>query len=347
MSRAPLLEVTAQGLWCAAAGLHVDPWGPAERAVVTHAHGDHARRGTRHVLAAAPGLALLRTRLGRKASIEAVPYGQAIDCNGVRVSLHPAGHVLGSAQVRLERGGEVWVVSGDYKRAPDPTCAPFEPLACHVFVTESTFARPEFVWPAPDVVADAIRAWWRTNAAAGHASVLYAYALGKAQRVLALLGARATNGPPAIVHGAIDTVNRAYRASGVDLPPAVHASAVPRGTPLAEALVLAPPSAACTGWARRFGPHRTALASGWAGGAAPRPRRGIERGFVLSDHADWPALVDTIAETGAGRVLVTHGHYAAEFARWLAQNGRPAEVLEARGHVAEAPVATPRGTALT
>ncbi len=339
--RAPLLEVSEHGLWCAAAGLHVDPWGPAERAVVTHAHGDHARRGTKHVLAAAPGLALLRTRLGRRASIEALPYGRVIDCNGVRVSLHPAGHVLGSAQVRFERGGEVWVVSGDYKRAPDPTCAAFEPLACHVFVTESTFARPEFVWPAADAVADEIRAWRRANAAAGHASVLYAYALGKAQRVLALLG------EPAIVHGAIERVNGAYRADGVELPPTVHASAVRRGTPFAEALVLAPPSAACTGWARRFGPHRTALASGWAGGAAPCARRGIERGFVLSDHADWPGLVATVAETGAERVLVTHGDYAAEFARSLAQNGRRAEVLPAPARAAGAPVATPRGTALT
>ncbi|HJT88673.1 MAG TPA: hypothetical protein VJ732_12475, partial [Bryobacteraceae bacterium] len=179
----PLLELRENGLYCAPGDFYVDPWGPVERAVITHAHADHARPGSRAYLASVPGEALLRARVGSDAAIQAVAYGETVSIGSVRVSLHPAGHMLGSAQVRLEHGGEVWVVSGDYKLAPDPTCVPFEPLQCHTFVTESTFALPVFRWPAEVEVLDAIHAWWRANQREGRASLLFAHALGKAQRL--------------------------------------------------------------------------------------------------------------------------------------------------------------------
>src|SRR4051812_5596007 len=219
---APLLAPTDDGLYCPLGDFHIDPWRPVPRAVITHGHADHARRGCAQYLAAAPGEPVLRVRLGPDADLIPLPYGQPLDLNGVRVSLHPAGHILGSAQVRLEYRGEVWVVSGDYKLGPDATCAPFEPIHCHTFITESTFGLPIYRWPTEaDVFAD-VNAWWRANAAAGRASVLYAYALGKAQRLLA--GLDPSIGP-IYCHGAVEVLNDAYRAAGVALPPTQYAAA--------------------------------------------------------------------------------------------------------------------------
>src|SRR5579872_5965471 len=179
-----LLDLRADALYCSAGDFYIDPWGAVDRAVVTHAHSDHARPGSRRYLTAGAGEALLRARLGPDVAIQSVAYGEALTLGDVRVSLHPAGHILGSAQVRIEHEGEVWVVSGDYKLAPDSTCAPFEPLRCHTFVTESTFGLPIFRWPAETEVVAAIHSWWRGNQAAGRASLLFAHALGKAQRML-------------------------------------------------------------------------------------------------------------------------------------------------------------------
>src|SRR3954453_13798603 len=180
-----LLRITDRGLYCEAGDFYIDPWQPVDRAVITHAHGDHARWGSRHYLASHEGRRVLRTRLGAEASIEAIPYGEAVHLNGVRVSLHPAGHILGSAQVRVEHAGEVWVASGDYKVEPDGTCAAFEPVPCHVFISECTFGLPIYRWRPQGEILEGIAAWWRANRDAGRASVLYAYALGKAQRAIA------------------------------------------------------------------------------------------------------------------------------------------------------------------
>ena len=193
MSAAPLLTLTDAGLYCPQGDFHVDPWLPVPKAVITHAHADHARRGSAQYLAARDGLPVLQTRLGPDARIDPLAYGDVLTANGVRLSLHPAGHILGSAQVRVEHRGEVWVVSGDYKTQPDPTCTPFEPVRCHTFITESTFGLPIYRWPAERQVFDALNAWWRDNQAAGRPSLLFAYALGKAQRLLA--GVDATIGP--------------------------------------------------------------------------------------------------------------------------------------------------------
>jgi putative mRNA 3-end processing factor len=321
-----LIESTPRGLYCAAGDFHIDPWQPVERAVITHAHSDHARPGSVRYLCAAPSVFPLRARLGGEASIEGVPYGEAIGLGGTRISLHPAGHVLGSAQVRIESGGEAWVVSGDYKLEPDPTCVPFEPVRCHTFVTESTFGLPIYRWSAPSGIFEAIDAWWRANADAGRASVLYAYAFGKAQRVLASVDASIG---PILVHGAVETLDRAYREAGVALPEAKVAIDLPKGYDVSRALVVAPPSAQSTPWLKRFGDYSDAFASGWMAVRGNRRRLAVDQGFALSDHADWAGLNRAIDATGATRVIVTHGQ-ALPLVQWLRERGLEASAIQTR-----------------
>jgi putative mRNA 3-end processing factor len=313
-----LIEPTAAGLYCAAGGFFIDPWQPVDRAVITHAHGDHLRRGSRAYLCSNAALPIVRQRLAGEPVVEAVGYAEPVDLDGVRVSLHPAGHILGSAQVRVEHRGEVWVASGDYKRAPDPTCAPFEPVRCDVFITEATFALPLFRWDPPERTAAEIGAWWDAMRAAGKPAVLFAYALGKAQRVLAEL-ARHTD-RLVYVHGALVELIEMYRAAGVLLPPIGRAAEERRGRSFAGELIVAPLRARGTLWMRRFGEHSSAFASGWMRIRGARRRRGYDRGFALSDHADWDALLQTIHETGAERVFVTHG-YTHQLARALSESG--------------------------
>jgi len=262
---------------------------------------------------------VLKARLG-EITLQTLPYGESVVQKDVTVSLHPAGHVLGSAQVRLEHRGEVWVVSGDYKLEAEVTCAPFEPVRCHTFVSESTFGLPIYRWrPQAEILAD-IAGWWRRNARAQRASVLFCYAFGKAQRILAgLRAADALDIGKLVCHGAIEPINRAYRATGVDLPPTHNVADVGKAE-LSSALVLAPPSAEGTPWMRRFGDFSDGFASGWMQLRGARRRRSLDRGFVLSDHADWPGLNDAIAATGASRVIITHGQIAV-MVRWLQQQG--------------------------
>ena len=319
-----LLRSTDRGFYCEAGGFFVDPWGPVDRAVITHAHGDHARWGSRHYLASHEGRHVLRTRLGPAASIETLPYGQSVELNGVRVSLHPAGHILGSAQVRIEHRGEVWVVSGDYKTEPDPTCTPFELVRCDTFVTESTFGLPIYRWQPQQEVFNDLRAWWRANRAAGRASIVFGYALGKAQRLLAAFVEGGEG--PIYTHGAVERLNRDYRDSGVPLPTTTYASSIPRGHDWTGALIVAPPSAMGSLWLRRFGASSTAFASGWMRIRGARRRRSVDRGFVLSDHIDWTSLLETIAATGAQHVLVTHG-YREPVVRWLTEHGIDAQAI--------------------
>ena len=308
------------GLYCPAGDFYIDPWRPVDRAVITHAHADHARTGHGHYLASARSEGVLRSRLGA-ITLQPVAYGEVVEHHGVRVSLHPAGHVLGSSQVRVEHGGRVWVASGDYFVSGEPddhnlTCEPFEPVRCDCFITESTFGLPVYRWrPQREVYAD-INAWWSANAEAGRASLLMGYSFGKAQRLLA--GVDAGIGPIA-VHGAVETLNTAYRAAGVALPatqrlPEMDAQALKR------ALVVAPPSVQGSAWLKRLPNHSDAFASGWMQLRGTRRRRGVDRGFVLSDHADWPGLQQAIRASGAERVIVTHG-YEATMVRWLQDQG--------------------------
>ena len=320
---ADMVVVRKEGLYCVPGQFYIDPWRPVERAIITHAHADHARVGHRHYLCAAPGEQVLRARLG-PVSIQGLAYGDTIEHHGVQVSLHPAGHVLGSAQVRMEYGGEVWVASGDYKLQPDPTCLPFEPVRCDTFITESTFGLPIYRWQAPQEIYDDINQWWRSNAAEGRTSVLFCYAFGKAQRILA--GLDATIGP-IICHGAAQALTQVYRESGVALPATVMVGEVTDKAALKTAMVIAPPSAAGSPWMKRFGDYSDAFASGWMLLRGARRRRGVDRGFVLSDHADWHGLMQAIRATQAGRIIVTHGSIPV-MVRWLQQNGWQAGGVE-------------------
>jgi putative mRNA 3-end processing factor len=310
-----VIEVRAAGLYCPAGNFYIDPWEEVGRAVITHAHSDHARAGSKTYLTARAGEALLRARIGPEPAIQAVDYGERVAMDGVTLSLHPAGHILGSAQVRIESRGEVWVISGDYKLAGDPTCAPFEPLRCNTFVTESTFALPIFRWSAESAIVEAIRDWWSANREAGKTSVLFAYPLGKAQRVLAGLAELG----PIHAHASVEAYSRLYREQGIALPASAEFSK--------EALVLAPPNAMASSWLKPFGAISTAMVSGWMRIRGTRRRRSLDRGFVLSDHADWPALLQAIDETQAETVWVTHG-FRAPLARWLEEHGRRAVVVE-------------------
>ena len=330
-----LLQVTENGLYCEAGDFFIDPWKPVDRALITHAHSDHARQGSRSYLCANEGVGVLRVRLGETVGIRGVEYGERIDMNGVSVSFHPAGHVLGSAQIRVEHQGEVWVVSGDYKVGVDRTCTSFEPIRCHTFVTESTFGLPVYRWPPPDDVFSTVNGWWRTNQEEKTTSILFGYSLGKAQRLLA--GVDASIGP-ILVHPAIEEFLPAYTAAGVSFPKVAEATPENVGAAKGQALVIAPPAAEGSGQFTKFGEISTAFASGWMLIRGARRRRSADRGFALSDHADWPGLIDSIRATQAERVLVTHG-YCEPMVRWLNENGWRAEALQTR-FVGEAPEET-------
>lgn len=322
-----LVIARPEGLYCPPGDFYIDPWRPVERSVITHGHGDHARWGNARYLAAAPGEGILRSRLGQDIDLQTLPYGATLDHHGVKLSFHPAGHVLGSAQVRLEYRGEVWVASGDYKVEADGTCAPFEPVRCHTFITESTFGLPIYRWRPQAEIFAGIDDWWRQNQAEGRASVLFAYSFGKAQRILHGIDDRIG---PILVHGAVEPLNRVYREGGIRIPETHYAGDFKKSDPLLrQALVLAPPSAAGSTWMRRFGEYSDGFASGWMMLRGTRRRRGVDRGFVLSDHADWPGLLWAIEQTGAERVMVTHGSVNV-LVRYLREQG-----LDAQGFTTE------------
>lgn len=321
-----LLQVTASGLYCADGDFFVDPWKPVARAVITHAHSDHARIGSSSYLCAADCKHVLRARLGEEAFIETANYGAATSIGGVKVTLYPAGHILGSSQVAIERNGQTIVVSGDYKRQDDVTCQSFEPVRCHTFVTESTFGLPVYRWPNPKEVFEEINAWWRENQATGKCSVLLSYSLGKAQRILA--GVDNSIGP-IFCHGAVENLNEAYRASAVHLPATASVINANRETDWSQTLVIAPPSVSGSNWMKRLGKVNLAMASGWMQIRGTRRRRSMDRGFVLSDHVDWSDLMRTIKETEAEEVWATHG-YSDVVVRYLNDLGTKARTVETR-----------------
>jgi putative mRNA 3-end processing factor len=322
-----LVEPTEQGLWCEAAGVHVDAWKPVDTAIVTHGHADHATPGCGAYIASPETASILRTRYAIKANITELAPGDSIDLGRARVSLHPAGHILGSTQVRIEAAGSVTVVTGDYKTSPDPTCAPFELLECDALLTESTFGLPVFRWPNDRDVFDSINRWWRSNTQQGMNSVIFAYSLGKAQRVLA--GIDASIGP-ILVHGAVDNMLAPYREAGIALPETRKALVDAAKETSGRALIIAPPSAAGTPWMRKFTPCSTAFASGWMALRGTRRWRSVDRGFVVSDHADWDGLLDTVRRSGAKFVGVTHGS-TGPFSRYLREElGIDAEPIATR-----------------
>ena len=316
------LTFTPSGIYCAAGDFFIDPWRPVDRALITHGHADHARPGMGAYLATDLAAPVMRHRLG-DIPLDTIRYGEVRQIGGAAVSFHPAGHVPGSAQIRVEVAGEVWVASGDYKVVDDGLSTPFEPVTCHHFITESTFGLPVFRWQPQDVIAAELNTWWAACADAGKTAFLGCYALGKAQRLLTLLN---PDQGPILTHSAIENTNAVLRGQGLTLPDTVRADAelTPKDHP--GAIVLCPPSAIGSAWARKFGPQETGFASGWMALRGIRRRRAGDRGFVISDHADWPGLLDAIRQTGAENIYVTHG-YTDIFSRYLTENGWAAQVV--------------------
>lgn len=324
-----LLTFSSKGIYCEQADVYIDPWKQVDKAIITHAHSDHARWGMKHYLAHTSSEPIMRLRLGKDISLQTLAYGESIHINGVAFSLHPAGHIIGSSQVRVAYQGEVWVVSGDYKIQDDGVATPYEPIACHAFITESTFGLPVYTWPKQAVVMDQINSWWADNASQNVASLIIAYSLGKAQRVLAHLD---TSIGPIFSHGAVANTNEAYQAFGISVRdtqriigqgPDKHTKKDFR-----KAIIIAPPSVIGSPWTRRLQPFSLGIASGWMALRGTRRRRAADRGFVLSDHADWKGLNEAIQATGAERVYATHG-YTNLFAKWLNDHTSvKAEVVE-------------------
>ncbi len=333
MSDEQLIRETRSGLFCEQGGFYIDPWRRVERAVITHAHADHARPGSGQYLCSREGLRVTRSRLGPAAVIETLAYGECQVINGVSISLHPAGHILGSAQVRVEYRGEVWVVSGDYKVEPDRTCTTFEPVRCHKFITESTFGLPIYRWPAQESVFADLNDWWIRCRDRDQPAVVLAYSLGKAQRVLA--GVNPSIGP-IYCHSAVETLNAEYRASGIELPQTMGVTSLPRRKRWGGALIIAPPGAAESAWMGRFGSAPRAMVSGWMLTRAGRRWNSLDRGFAVSDHADWPGLHWAIRETGAEEILVTHGQTEV-MVRYLREQGISARELRTRFGDGDAP----------
>jgi len=300
------------GIYCAQADVYIDPWKPVGKAIITHAHSDHARWGMGSYLAHHDSIPVLRYRLGQDIKSQGLAYGESIDINGVRISLHPAGHIWGSAQVKLEYKGEIWVVSGDYKLQHDGISQPFEPIQCHSFITESTFGLPIYNFPDPLTVHQDINNWWRQNKEEGKNTIIIAYALGKAQRIIKHLDTSIGN---VFTHGAVDNINKLYEQTIGPLPTARRIDATIDKKEIEGSLIIAPPSALSTPWLRKLNPYKLGICSGWMQLRGARRRRGADRGFVLSDHCDWEQLNTAIKETGAYNIYVTHG-YKSIYAKW-------------------------------
>lgn len=323
MNSNPLLETNENGLYCRKADVYIDPWRPVSKAIITHAHSDHARAGNQYYLATHTSKEILKLRLGQEIKIETLDYNRPWTINGVKFSFHPAGHIVGSAQVRIEYKGEVWVVSGDFKTEPDNISEPFELISCDTFISESTFGLPIFQWKPQEEIFREINNWWLENKNKGLTTLLCGYSLGKAQRLLKNLDQSIGS---VFVHGAIANVNDALVANGVSLP-AYHR--IMPDTPkssFAGNLILAPPSALNSPWARKFKPLSSGVASGWMNLRGAKKRKAVDRGFILSDHADWNQLNHVIKECGASQVYITHG-YTAVYSKWLNECGISAKEM--------------------
>ncbi|RPA68921.1 ligase-associated DNA damage response exonuclease [Cyclobacteriaceae bacterium YHN15] len=313
MSDFNLLELTDFGLYCPKADIFIDPWKPVGKAIITHAHADHARWGMKKYLAHHQSEAVLKLRLGQDISLQTIDYNEFLEINGVRISFHPAGHIPGSAQIRLAYKGKIVVISGDYKVEGDGLSPAFEPVRCHEFVSECTFGQPIYKWSAQFEIFKEINNWWRMNASQGRNSLIFAYSLGKAQRIINNLDLAIGS---VFVHGAIHKTNQALISNGVKVVDVPKVSQEHSKSQFKGSLIIAPPSAMGTGWVKKFSPFRTAICSGWMNVRGARRRRAADAGFVLSDHADWYGLISAIKGTGAEKVYLTHG-YTDVFGRYL------------------------------
>jgi putative mRNA 3-end processing factor len=315
-----LIDFTDKGLYCPAGNFYVDPWKPVDKAIITHGHSDHARWGSKSYLCHVHTKPILQLRLGEN-EYQTVAWNEPINVNGVKVSLHPAGHIIGSSQVRLEYNGEVWVISGDYKTQDDGLSGAFEPVNCHTFVTESTFGLPIYNWKQQDEIYEDIRRWVTKNSTNGRASVIIAYSLGKAQRVLSAIKDVTDR---IFAHGAIYNMHETIRNAGIlpsgTLPDVIRVvPEMPKET-FRNAVIIAPPSAESSPWIKKFTPYSLGICSGWMQVRGNQRRKNADEGFVLSDHCDWKGLISSVEATGAQKVFVTHG-FQSVFSRYLNEAG--------------------------
>lgn len=327
----PLLAFNDRGIFCARADIYLDPWKPVNKAIITHGHADHSRWGHKKYITHHTNIPIIKHRLG-EVEVAGVEYEESFTINGVKFSLHPAGHIIGSSQVRVEYRGEVWVFSGDYKTEDDGISVPFEPVQCDAFITECTFGLPAFKWLPQEQVMNDINQWWQENRAEGKTSVLFGYSLGKAQRLLKSVD-------PSIgkiyTHGAIENMTEVVRPFA-DFPDTTRVTRETTKEELRGNMVLAPPSAHGSTWIKKMVPYVTGMASGWMAFRGARRRRAIDRGFVLSDHSDWQGLLSAIEATGCEKVICTHG-YTDIFCRYLQEIGYDARTVETQyeGELAE------------
>jgi len=320
----PIIENTENGLYCPQGDFYIDPWKNVHKALITHAHSDHAMAGHTKYICMEDSIPILKYRLGNFIEVSGLPYGESIKINGVKVSFHPAGHIIGSAQIRLEYKGEIWVISGDYKTEDDGFCTPIQAVKCHTFISECTFGLPAFKWQPQQVVYDEINAWWQKNKEEGKTSIISAYALGKAQRLINNLDKSIG---PIYAHGAIQNTHEVLRKMGLNIATSEKPNNRKNADFFRGSMVLASPTAIGTAWTQKFAEPSEAVVSGWMLMRGARRRRGVEKGFVLSDHADWEGLNMIIKETGASKILVTHG-YTSIFAKWLKEQGYDAGELK-------------------
>lgn len=321
-----LLQITSKGIYCPVADVYIDPWRAVKTAFVTHAHSDHAYAGHGQYISSIQNIPILKQRLGNHISALGLSYGEIHEIKGVKFSLHSAGHVLGSAQVRVEYQGEVWVAAGDYKRENDGISGAFEVVPCDVFITESTFGLPVFKWRPQEEVFQDINHWWSRHASQGRTCLLGAYSLGKAQRLLAGLD---PNIGPIFCHAAIENINEVYEKLGVGLHHRTTIHDQQKKSDYAGAMVICPPASIQSSWASRFPEPVAGSASGWYALRTLRSRFPTAQKFILSDHADWDALIDTVRQTQASKIYVTHG-YTQEFSRYLREEGLDARPLSTK-----------------
>ena len=311
----PLLEFTEKGIYCSQAGVYLDPWRGVDKALISHGHTDHARWGSRHYITHEINVTIIKHRLG-KISVTGKKYGEVFNINGVRFSFHPAGHVPGSSQIRVEHKGEVWVFTGDYKTQVDGISTPFEPVKCNTFITECTFGIPVFQWEEPNIVHESINHWWVNNKNDQTTSLLMGYSLGKVQRLLKHLD-------PSIgkifTHGATEKMTQILRQF-IDFPPTELITRETTKKDIEGNLVLAPPAVLGSPWVKKLGKLSTGYASGWMAFRGARRRRAVDRAFILSDHADWQGLLSAIKATGCENIITTHG-YTEIFAQYLREQG--------------------------
>jgi putative mRNA 3-end processing factor len=312
----PLIEFTDKGLYCRGGDFYIDPWRPVDKAVITHAHSDHARWGSKLYLCHHDTKPILQQRLGPN-NYQGISWNETTYINGIRVTLFPAGHIIGSSQVRVEYEGESWVISGDYKLENDGLSGQFEPVKCHTFITESTFGLPIYHWKPQHEIYSSIQKWIRKNQAEGKTSILIAYSLGKAQRLLLPI-AEVTD--RIFAHGAVYNIHMALVNAGWKLPLVRRVEQASSKEELKGSVIIAPPSAEGSPWLRRFLPYSIGICSGWMQVRGNVRRNNADAGFVLSDHADWQGLIETCKATEAECVYVTHG-FQSVFSRYLTEIG--------------------------